>query len=188
MKDSANIVVSNSFGSLEDITESPETQEAVMVTDENKENKDMSNQRRKGLSGGQGNIPMRRNEIGKEGIKDSRLGNIKGQGNFGPRPKQSKGVKPTSGLIFGPVKGDLEMSATGKRFRVERGNVGRSGGSFANNSGGVVEEIREIHNAGAPVGDVHERFEEAAGVNEIKHQQDMPDGGTAMVVRVEGKQ
>lgn len=91
-------------------------------------------------------------------------------------------MKPTSGLIFGPVKGDLEMSATGKRLRVERGNVGRSGGSFANNSGGVVEEIREIHSAGAPVGDVHERFEEAAGVSEIKHQQDMPDGGTAMVV------
>lgn len=57
------------------------------------------------------------------------------------RPKQT-GTKPTRGLIFGPTKGEIELSASGKRLRIEQPNVGRSGGFV------MTEELNGKRNGG----------------------------------------
>lgn len=41
-------------------------------------------------------------------------------------------MKPVRGLVYGPTHQDSELLSTGKRMRVEPGDVGRSGGCFAN--------------------------------------------------------
>ena len=41
-------------------------------------------------------------------------------------------MKPVRGLVYGPTHQDSELSSTGKRMRVEPGDVGRSEGCFAN--------------------------------------------------------
>ncbi|CAA7057597.1 unnamed protein product [Microthlaspi erraticum] len=44
------------------------------------------------------------------------------------RPKKANLTRPARGLVFGPAKGELELSTSGKRLRVKQGAVGRSGG------------------------------------------------------------
>lgn len=57
------------------------------------------------------------------------------------RPKQSNTSRPTRGLIFGPATGETELSANGKRLRVEQLNLGRSGGF-------VVAESNDVERNG----------------------------------------
>lgn len=42
--------------------------------------------------------------------------------------------RPTRGLVFGPTRGAIELSSSGKRLRVERVSAGRREGSFVNES------------------------------------------------------
>lgn len=61
--------------------------------------------------------------------KGKRNGHDKAHEGGTTRHKQSNISRPTPGLIFGPTRGEIELSVNGKRLRVERDNVGRAGGS-----------------------------------------------------------
>lgn len=52
----------------------------------------------------------------------------------GPKPNTHYPNRPARGLILCLIQGDVELSTKGNRLRVEKGNTGRSGGSFANES------------------------------------------------------
>ncbi|VVA91725.1 unnamed protein product [Arabis nemorensis] len=42
------------------------------------------------------------------------------------KPKQQLSSRPTKGLVFGPVGGEVEFSSNGKRMRIKEGNLQRS--------------------------------------------------------------
>ncbi|KAF3506914.1 hypothetical protein F2Q69_00005544 [Brassica cretica] len=71
----------------------------------------------------QGNQPIIR--LGPKEKKASNLRSLKLQ-----KPKL-KHVGPTLGLVYGPARGEIELSVSGKRLRIEKESVGRPGGSFA---------------------------------------------------------
>lgn len=45
------------------------------------------------------------------------------------RAKKSNPSRPGRGFVFGPKSSEIELSASGKRLRVEQGSVGRPGRS-----------------------------------------------------------
>lgn len=57
-------------------------------------------------------------------------GNKKVEANVS-KSKHLKAHRPIRGLVFGPSRGESELSASGKRLRVENEIVGRPGGVFA---------------------------------------------------------
>ncbi|EOA15074.1 hypothetical protein CARUB_v10028438mg, partial [Capsella rubella] len=131
VKESAQIPISNSFGMLEDQNMSTESRPVACVTGDNKENEypvkfsskekhmghvRMGPRRETGEKG-----PLSNKEAGKN--RKARV--FKTGETTGPKYTQ---LKPTRGLVFGPTRGEVELSASGKRMRVESIMVGRAGG------------------------------------------------------------
>ena len=151
-KEAENIQLTNSFGNLEEGLETlelregiKETGEVIKVIGENKENEYPLNQGNNGKRDSQVKgvvFGMERDKSRsgpKEKHKEKRVSSVKGPDKSGIRPKQNNLGGPTTGLVFGPTRDEHVMSSTGKRLRIERDNVGRSGGRF---------EIPSLENSG----------------------------------------
>ncbi|XP_048593543.1 uncharacterized protein LOC125576998 [Brassica napus] len=147
----AEIALSNKYGSLEMDTNLGETREDFVVGEENKENQDMNVDRNRGkeisrgketmIFGGKANIMTGL----KVGNKDKWAGDKKtGEGPRG-RPKKLNN-RPARGLVFGPTKGEISLSESGKRLRVERLDAGRDVDLFRENAAaiGVAEKPLQL--------------------------------------------
>ena len=147
IKETSNIMVSNSFGRLMEDLESPEIRQEVVGQDENKENEIIqgnaniqvhknqtkSVNRESGVIFSAGNSNGSRPKVNPPIIK-KQLGGYKGPENKNTRPKPVSKSKPMRGLVFGPTGGGIELSSNGKRLRVEQDNLGRAGGLFLQDS------------------------------------------------------
>ena len=144
-KETNEIALSNKYGSLEMATNVDGSKEDVVAGEENKENHDMNIQNRKGKG-----LPQ-----GKEALifsgKTSTSTSLKGmtkekwaankrimEGGRG-KPKRVNN-RPIRGLVFSPTKGEISLSESGKRLRVENIDAGRSRGVFSDG----VEEVRSM--------------------------------------------
>ncbi|CAA7036312.1 unnamed protein product [Microthlaspi erraticum] len=168
--DSSNILLANRFGNLDvnmesagngvvdttnvggSVTEASRTRGSAANKEDfgNKENMDPSRKDQGEKSGEQVNEVVFNSKSGR-GLKTKRpiqKGKKVGSGKSVEmgRPKQHTLIRPTRGLIFGLVHGNeaIEMSANGKRLRVEQTSPGRSGGF-------VVTESSELAKNGALV-------------------------------------
>ncbi|XP_024009924.1 uncharacterized protein LOC112085132 [Eutrema salsugineum] len=143
---SPNIPITNRFGDLgEDMIED-EIREVVNNQEKNKEIVGVENPR--GKSASQGTIgeglpvfsagPLGDRETGtarrQNGIKPVRPVKTNNRNEkTGPRFSSNKNQKPTRGLVFGPTRGEVELSGLGKRLRVELVEAGRPGGVIGTN-------------------------------------------------------
>ncbi|KAG2275645.1 hypothetical protein Bca52824_058200 [Brassica carinata] len=140
IKETANIALSNKYSSLEMTMNVDGTKEDMVTGEENKENKenqDMNIQNRKG----KGFSQVKEGLIfsGKASTSTSSQGAHKEkwaanrkliEGSRG-KPKKVNN-RPVRGLVFGPTKGEISLSESGKRLRVENSTTGRAGGVFKN--------------------------------------------------------
>ncbi|KAF3540234.1 hypothetical protein F2Q69_00024876 [Brassica cretica] len=129
------IRVSNRFGGLEEEEEMEERVEEVVREEANKENENNMNSNSGGsrrvhgkamtfvAAGNKGDQSIIR--LGPKERKACNLRSPKFQ-----KPK-SKIVGPMRGLVYGPTRGEIDLSMSGKRLRVEKESVGRPGGAFA---------------------------------------------------------
>ncbi|KAG2248243.1 hypothetical protein Bca52824_087871 [Brassica carinata] len=130
----ANIAISNKFGSLEQDTDRSKSREEIVSGEENKENQIMNIRRNENKEISQGKETLIFG--GKVNIrKDSKMMNKEKwagkkvvEGARG-RPKNLNN-KPARGFVFGPTKGEVSLSESGKRLRVESLEAGRAGGAF----------------------------------------------------------
>lgn len=141
------IKVSNKFGGLEEEGVMEENVEAAVSAGENKENEKSSNLRSVDSREKNGKMMTFAANGTKSNQISGRMGPKERKGSNGRSPHlqkpNSKYVGPTRGLVFGPTKGEIELSVSGKRLRVEKENVGRPGGVFAGDgdSDGVEREL-----------------------------------------------
>ena len=135
------VVITNRFGGLAEVTESPMNQETGIMEGDNKENEErniMIMPEKKTQQFKEGNL----NGIGEKGKSGSRVG---GKGRRagplkviqpnGPRQKPNNIFKPMKGLVYGLTKEEEGLSTNGKRLRVERESLGRPGGVFGSSRG-----------------------------------------------------
>lgn len=133
----ASIEISNRFGNLNEEEISEEIREVVNTTEANKENEYiLANARKgKGVAQGMDNVVFTTGTNKKNGkkmfSKERQTGMSNGGLAIGPKPRQTKQTRPTRGLVFGPTRREEELSASGKRLRVEENSVGRPGGVFS---------------------------------------------------------
>lgn len=134
-KETGNISLSNKYGSLEMDTDLSVSREVMGSGEENKENQDSNIENTKDeeilrgkeslVFGGRTNLM----NLSKVGHKEKWAGNKKMAEGARGKPKKLSN-RPTRGLIFGPTKGEISLSESGKRLRVEKAEVGRAGGAF----------------------------------------------------------
>lgn len=143
-KNRDTVALSNKFGSLEMVTSVGESREDEVNGEENKENHVMNIQEdKKGKGvfhekqtltfGGNAGAPT----SSKVGPRGKGTGNKKVMGEGRGRGKKINNI-PVRGLVFGPTRGEVSLSESGKRLRVENADIGRSGGVFIER----VEETR----------------------------------------------
>lgn len=136
IKETVNTVVSNKYGCLEMDTIPSGPHEDGETGEANKENQDVNINKNKKKE----TLPRKENLIfgGKAstmynsiaGTKEKWAGNNnKLEGTRG-KPRKSNN-KPVRGLVFGPTRGEVCLSESGKRLRVEGVDVGRAGGTFS---------------------------------------------------------
>ncbi|KAL9831280.1 putative transcription factor interactor and regulator CCHC(Zn) family [Arabidopsis thaliana] len=133
------VVTSNSFGKLgEDVETEGRRKEIIGVTD-NKENEYPMNSVVQDRSGEQVKVTKfvattegKGKGVVREGLRDRRAWSHKAHESNGVRPKYTNHSKPTRGVVFGSTRRDFELSANGKRVRIEEISLGRPGGSFFN--------------------------------------------------------
>lgn len=138
----------NRFLSLVGAEENQAMQLETGAGEENKENVDTHNLQRNNGRAGQEKVVMKAVKGMGEKVKGSLKGvelekktaALKSGKHSGSRGKNLRINGPARGLVFGPVRGESGACSTGKRLRVDQGNVGRSGGAYVM---GGVEEIRE---------------------------------------------
>ena len=133
------INVSNRFGSLTGSRETDELRDDVGREEENKENENTVNINLGGSSiifgkvmafaatGGKGNQSTTR-----LGLKEKKANNLRSPILQRPKPKP---FGPMHGLIYGPARGEVNLSLSGKRLRVEKERIERRGGVFAGDEG-----------------------------------------------------
>ena len=140
--------MSNKFGNLEEMEIAPEVLELVDSSVENKENTNQLVNTNKGKGVQHAPEGMREANSNKKKVGlvyEKRSGVGKPNGRTGPKimefksRQKPKQIRPTRGLVYGPINGELALSASGKRLRTEKQSVGRPGGAFVN----VNEEIME---------------------------------------------
>ncbi|CAL9232090.1 unnamed protein product [Arabidopsis halleri] len=176
-KDSGNISLSNSFGKLREDLAGPEGMENTGVSDSNKENVNNSNQLRIGERDTQGKsihfgAGMEMNKVGNRFLnKEKRPLAYKAIVSNGPKPRYQNMNRPTRGLVFGQRRDEPELSKSGKRLRVERSNLGKSGGavvygkdvsSFGSESKQTTLDASRISQVES--GQSTEQMEEALGI------------------------
>ncbi|CAL9242350.1 unnamed protein product, partial [Arabidopsis halleri] len=135
---SENIMVSNRFGGLEEDLVSMEMREVTILSGGDKENinQDHENISKTGKSVEQGREGTEASQMikGLSGSRGSSLPKkalgLKQNGPVGSKPKYKNVNRPSRGLVFGPTREELVLSASGKRLRVENRAVGRLGGVF----------------------------------------------------------
>lgn len=138
MKETKKIVLSNKYGSLDIDRKMGEVGDDVSPGEEDRESQKMNIKDNKGkgvlqekesiVFGGTTSVPS----VSKWETKERWMGNKKTM--EGARGKLKKiNNRPVRGLIFGPTKGEINLSESGKRLRVENNNVGRQGGAFRDN-------------------------------------------------------
>ncbi|XP_023636052.1 uncharacterized protein LOC17881393 [Capsella rubella] len=136
------VTISNNFGDLEVDMESEGLRQEGDIREENKENEIIPNQNINGDDGVQGKLVVfGMTEATKAsgpsgGCKEIRTGPNKNVVGNGLRPNLPKLAKPTRGLVFGLVRGELQMSVKGKRLRMDKGTVGRPGAIFETHAAG----------------------------------------------------
>ncbi|KAG2306717.1 hypothetical protein Bca52824_026465 [Brassica carinata] len=130
-----DVMVSNRFGGLSEEGEMEEQVEDMEKEDGNKENRNNANIKGAESSkevgkvvafaahGNNGNNERR--IVNRDRLKDKKAGNLRGPNQI------RKNNGPTRGLVFGPARGEIDLSGSGKRLRVEKESVGRPGGVFA---------------------------------------------------------
>lgn len=74
--------------------------------------------------------------LSKVGTKEKWAGNKKIAEGVRGNPKKLSN-RPTRGLVFGPTKGEISLSESGKRLRVEKVDAGRAGGVFREKVEGI---------------------------------------------------
>lgn len=130
-----DILTSNRFGELAIDTESPGTREVADLEGVDKENVNtlnlqvMERSESQGTTMDSGKGLDKRPSVHKTGPNDKRAGKKKATTSHKPNAKTGLN-RPMRGLIFGPTRGELERSESGKRLRVEPGSVGRVGGVY----------------------------------------------------------
>lgn len=132
-------MVSNRFEGLSEDMVSTEMRKVAISSAGNKENSLMTNQSGKGKgiainkeNTGSGLAGKSQNEIKmrNQNSRGSGVRPIKPNEHAGQRAKQVRMNRPTRGLVFGPTRGDFELTMSGKRLRVESNSAGRPGGIF----------------------------------------------------------
>ncbi|XP_018479591.1 uncharacterized protein LOC108850579 [Raphanus sativus] len=142
------IKVSNRFGSLTESGEMVELQDDTEKEDENKENENTVDPNVGSGSNGLGKVMAFAATRVKGDQTSTRMGlkekktNLKSPNFTRPKPKS---VGPTRGLTYGPAKGEVNLSLSGKRLRVERESIGRRGGVFTGEGGGDGSEKDPVH-------------------------------------------
>ncbi|XP_022569820.1 uncharacterized protein LOC111212545 [Brassica napus] len=143
------INVSNRFGSLIGSGELEELRDDVGREGENKENENNVNLKVGGSSrvfekvmafaatGVKGNQSK-----AQPGLKEKKANNLRSLNLQRPKPKPAG---PTRGLVYGPARGEMNLSLSGKRLRVEKENIGGRGGVFAGDGGGDGSEKKLEH-------------------------------------------
>ena len=126
-------MLSNKYGSLGTDTNTGEPSEELIAGEGDKENQEVNIQNAKGkgtlqekkslVFGSNGGINLN------GGNKEGGNGNKKIMEGVKGRPKKSTN-RPVRGLVFGPTKGETNLSTSGKRLRVENSDAGRPGGVF----------------------------------------------------------
>ncbi|CAL9238796.1 unnamed protein product, partial [Arabidopsis halleri] len=182
-----DIRVSNRFGNLDEDMFSPDSQEVVIGSEENKENEVNPNMLRNGknVSHGEGSSKsgnaVKEKGGPKEAFKSTKVGPSKAMGINGSRAKQNKITRPTRGLVFGPTKEELILSESGKRMRVETTSVGRAGGVFTANRANTMAEKQVLRlgegNSGSSVTAPEEMISDRAMVI----HSDPPDGEAVLL-------
>lgn len=76
------------------------------------------------------------------GLKEKKANNLRSLNLQRPKPKPAG---PTRGLVYGPARGEMNLSLSGKRLRVEKENIGGRGGVFAGDGGGDGSEKKLEH-------------------------------------------
>ena len=144
-KGAENITIENSFGSLATEMETIEKEEGGNIHDANKENVDSLNQGNRWMNRVTGKDVVfgagsKKSVNGPRGVnKDTKGGPLSSFNNT--RPKQQKSNRPTRGKVYGPALKESDLSASGKRLRIEQEGLGRPGGCFANASSGRTDEV-----------------------------------------------
>lgn len=141
-KDFENIRLSNRFGRLEDNGVSLEGRNVADSMAPNKENENIQDPLGEGKSVAQVTekstcvFSEKHQEAEQSIFSGKRAGFFKAAAHTGPKqfgPKMKvKQTRPARGLIFGPIREDVELSGSGKRLRSEKDNIGRPGGVFIN--------------------------------------------------------
>ncbi|VVB17507.1 unnamed protein product [Arabis nemorensis] len=130
----ANVVTSNRFRGLKEDTQSLVLRESQVI-EANKENIEISNIEASGKRGENGVGIVFGAEGGKmingprSDGRNKKLENGKAHESQFNRSNSTHMAKPGKGLIFGPARDELALSVNSKRLRVEKDNMGRSGGS-----------------------------------------------------------
>lgn len=174
-----NIMLSNSFGRLQEDLMPPKSREGIFPMEENKENENTVEIQKNGkqiLSAYKGIFERGASKAKHgetKGTRDKQAGQYKAISNN--RPKANfKQNRPTRGLVFGPSSNEVVLSNSGKRLRLERTNVGRAGGIFTTESSvsksleGSIQSSGNISNPAQAVIEEHQTLIE----------QDEPEGSS----------
>ncbi|KAL8158779.1 hypothetical protein V2J09_000316 [Rumex salicifolius] len=130
--DAGKIVTSNRFGNLGEDSDSVMIMEGSISADLESDIK-VDN----GKNVGQGSKPNAKKDInlnmhgGTQNTPNRNKSFTAGE-NSVAKPKPRRQSRPTRGLVFGPTRGERELTLTGKRLRVENRSSGRPGGAFVN--------------------------------------------------------
>lgn len=144
-KGTNTIPFSNKYGGLEETTDVDGAKEDGVAGDEDKENQNINTQnsgKKDVLQGkevlifsGKSSAPTISKGINKEkGVANKKMM----EGGRG-KPKRVNNM-PVRGLVFGPTKGEISLSESGKRLRVENVDAGRAVGVFRDR----VDEIKTM--------------------------------------------
>lgn len=181
-----NISITNSFENLaEPITEST-IREELIEEEANKENEPFPRRSGEGKSGVHAKVGgvWGNNTKGKggqrDGPRDKRIGGNKPMEVNGLKQK-FKPTRPMRGLVFGPTRGENELSASGKRLRVERDSIGRAGGVFDNGGGKCLEGETMLQQRGLETSKHVNLDIQSMGEASIT-QREPPDGSTEVAV------
>lgn len=121
--------VSNRFGGLEEEGEKEELVDVAIRGKKNKENENTTN-----LSTGGSSIERGKAMMFDWAQKERKTNNLRSPTFQKPKLKP---VGPTRGMVYGPTKGEIDLSMSEKILRVGKDSVGRPGGAFAGD--GVID-------------------------------------------------
>ncbi|EOA18837.1 hypothetical protein CARUB_v10007452mg, partial [Capsella rubella] len=140
----ATVGVANRFSGLQ-MNEAQAGERDIMVESEaNKENVDCQNVVRFG--DGRSQTEKKVNDLGKSQgeVLEQRMRGNRTWRNVRHKGKQLEPHAPVRGLIFGPIRGKMGSTASGKRLLVENESVGQKGGVYILESGKDGAERRPL--------------------------------------------